>query len=75
MCLSAVGASQHRGQACRGAATDAAARLHPNTCGAFHGSGPSNFSGKLHIFHGHSPAREDEEWGGGLAQGEADDGL
>lgn len=53
MCLSAVGASQHRGQVCRGAPATATACLYPNTCGAFHGSGPSNFSGKLHIFHGH----------------------
>lgn len=55
VCLSAVGALQRRGQACSGAA---AARRTANTCGAFHGSGPSNFNGKLHIFHGYIPARE-----------------
>lgn len=31
---------------------------HADTCGAFHGSGPSNFNEKLHIFHGHIPATE-----------------
>lgn len=37
--------------------------VQPNTCGAFHGSGPSNFNGKLHIFHGYIPAREGEDGG------------
>lgn len=36
-----------------------------DTCGAFHGSGPSNFNVKLHIFHGCIPAREKKKRMGG----------
>lgn len=38
-----------------------------NTCGAFHGSGPSNFDGKSHIFHGHISARERSKGGLGVS--------
>lgn len=39
-----------------------AARHAAQTCGAFHGSGPSNFNGKLRIFHGYIPAMGGWGW-------------